>query len=233
MTAACSEDVIGGAADLFSGDWQCPQRGMITLTASGDSVTGSVSGRPGEHWGAGQRAGGRITGKVVGRSLQLVMESGDGTVSRLTGTLAIDGRGFSGPWEWFRGETRLAGGTWNCQRPAGYVPPPRRTGPIEVTPPAAPGPTRLSFEGRVLEVLYERGADSRGVPIDLYYYRTPTPAGAPEPQGDPQWSRFVRVPAAGSTSTEPVVWWHARWDFGPNGWVSVSEQGITPPQAVR
>ena len=201
-------------------------------------MTGSVTGRPGEHWGAGQREGGRITGTVAGRTLQLVMESGDGTVSRLTGTLAIDGRSFSGPWEWFRGETRLAGGSWNCQRPAGFVPPARSgrpsegAGPAEVIAPDAPGPTRLSFRGLVIDVQYERGTDDRGVPIDLYYYQNRAIPGAPVPQGDQQWNRFVRVPAESAPSTEPAVWWHAHWTYGADGWVSIADREITPPQAV-
>jgi len=236
MSDACNEGVPDGGVDSFSGAWQCPQRGIITLQANVDSgvgsVTGSVTGRPGEHWGAGQRAGGRITGTVTGRTLQLVMESGDGTVSRLSGTLTIDGRSFSGPWEWFRGETRLAGGTWNCQRPADFVPPSRSVAPAEVVPPAAAGPMQVSFRGLVIDVLYERSTDDRGVPIDIYFYRNRAIPGAPVPQGEQEWNRFVRVPAAGSSSTEPVVWWHARWTYGAEGWVSVSEKGITPPQAV-
>jgi hypothetical protein len=255
MTDACNEGPPGGSVDAFSGEWQCPQRGIITLSANvdslGGSVTGSVSGRPGEHWGAGQRAGGRITGTVVGRTLQLVMESGDGTVSRLTGTLAIDERSFSGPWEWFRGDKRLASGTWQCQRAAGYVPPARtRDASQRLDTPqnetaASPGSAasaagappvdsrRLLYGGLVIEVQYERGTDERGVPIDLYYYRNRAIPGAPVPQGEQEWNRFVRVPAEGTSSSEPVVWWHSRWTYGTDGWVSVAEKGIEPPQAVK
>ena len=102
----------------FSGAWSCPLRGVITFQIDGTRVAGSVTGRPGEHWGAGQRAGGRIEGTIEGNQLSLTMDSGDGTFSQLTATLAPDGRSFSGSWEWFRGTARLGSGTWTCSRQA-------------------------------------------------------------------------------------------------------------------
>jgi hypothetical protein len=416
----CSAPTGVGAGE-FQGPWQCPQRGTLMLQGSATGVSGSVSGRPGEHWGTGQREGGRIGGTVEGRTLRLTMESGDGTTSRMTATLSMDGRTMSGPWEWFRGPARLDGGTWSCQRPAGYAgggtaagretasrrtarvpdmvipvaghvartgggtdpyqtltvrahiepewiswiawndrrdvslvvasrPNQKLLGPggfgtddyIDLTvtdplgrsmtvkmdqndkygasygpqnlilgsranapaayrkipfgptagqelffdqdgafnslftkagqytftfafrdneggrtgyghtsifliiaarqsalegtaasgAPVAPGSKSLSFGGRVLDVRYERQTDERGVPIDLYFYRTAAPPGVPAPAGEAQWSRFVRVPADGGDSSEPAVWWHSRWEFGPNGWTSMGEKDVAPPQAV-
>jgi hypothetical protein len=107
-----------GSSGPFGGAWACPARGILRLVINpaDNSVQGSVSGKPGEHWGGGQRDGGSITGTINGRSLQLRMASGDGTVSNLTAELSEDGSSFSGGWTWMRNDTQLGTGTWNCSR---------------------------------------------------------------------------------------------------------------------
>ena len=105
-------------ADLasFNGAWTCPQRGTIAFNVSGATVTGNFAGRGGEHWDSNQRKGGTVTGTVKGTTMTLTMHNGDGTRSPATITLAANGRSFSGSWEWFRDQTKLASGTWSCTR---------------------------------------------------------------------------------------------------------------------
>jgi hypothetical protein len=104
------------AGPTFDGDWICPIRGAMTLTVSGTSLSGTFTGKPGEHWGSGQRAGGTMKGTVTGNRMNVLQDSGDGTVSDLTATLAADGRTLSGTYIWRRGTARLGTGTWDCHR---------------------------------------------------------------------------------------------------------------------
>lgn len=87
----------------FSGPWYSEGRGTLTLTQSGDSVSGSLAGIAGEHWAAGQRNGGTVDeGSVDERTNIATLEVtwGDKTKSTLTMRLTPDGRRFSGDWTW-------------------------------------------------------------------------------------------------------------------------------------
>lgn len=103
----------------------------------------------------------------------------------------------------------------------------------ELLPPTVPGPVRIAFGGRILTTTYERNTDGRGEPIDMYFYQTVPPPGAPTPIGDQVWNKLVRSPAVGVNPGAPVVWWHFHWEFGANGWTYVQEQGVKAPEQAR
>jgi hypothetical protein len=145
----------------YSGTWDCPGRGTLTIRQNGSIVTGSASGRPGEDWAA--RRGGTIRGQVDASGMLLLnWDHGDGTTTTTNSTLSADGRGMAGPWAWFRGSSQIGSGTWNCKRStAGGVPPlPPGHGPSG-TPPGRHPPLQ-PFQMTVCnlwEVVRERGSE--------------------------------------------------------------------------
>jgi hypothetical protein len=94
---------------------------------------------------------------------------------------------------------------------------------------AAPVPNavyQLEFRGQSFEVLYNRGTD-RGLPIDLYYYRTPGVDRVPGVNnGEPLYNRFVRVPAIEHPDQSSVRWVHVYWTQRNGSWALQADQGV-------
>ena len=101
----------------FSGTWQCPGRGVLTIEQDEMLITAHFSGKnSGDHWGNTGRKGGSHSGTVRGQTATINGNYGDGTRGDETITLSADGKSFSGTWNWYRGDQKLGSGTWGCHR---------------------------------------------------------------------------------------------------------------------
>jgi len=102
--------------DSFAGLWISKGRGTLTLQQTGNTITGSLSGKSGEHWGPGERKGGTITKGTVDPITEMATLNvtwGDRTTSVLKMKLSPDGKSFTGRWTW-----KGAEGDWDGTRGA-------------------------------------------------------------------------------------------------------------------
>ena len=109
----------GSPAGDVSGSWNCPSRGVLTLTQRGTEVSGSYN------W----NGGGTVAGRIYGNRLSADWRQGNGR-GRWDMTLSPDGSTISGTWNYSGG---AGGGNWSCTR-AGSPPAP----PVPAAPPAPP-----------------------------------------------------------------------------------------------
>jgi hypothetical protein len=112
-------NVFGAGAANFVGTWQCPGRGVLTITTTyGTKITAEFRGLQsgGGHWGSSGRKGGTHYGEVLGQTAETTGGYGDGTRSTETMTLEPDGKKFNGTYVWYRGQQKLGSGTWSCHR---------------------------------------------------------------------------------------------------------------------
>ncbi len=94
----------------LTGTWVAPNRGIMTLTQSGNRITASLRGvNPGDHWGPGQRNGGRLTGTIQSNgSIAWTIHWGDGTFSEDFATLSSDGQTINGTWNWYNNASKTS-----------------------------------------------------------------------------------------------------------------------------
>jgi hypothetical protein len=98
----------------FDGLWTSSGRGTLNLEQHGNTISGSLSGKAGEHWGPAERNGGSITKGTVDPNTKVATLNvtwGDNTTSVLTMKLSPDGKTFSGTWTWKGGR-----GEWDGVR---------------------------------------------------------------------------------------------------------------------
>ncbi|RIL06102.1 MAG: hypothetical protein DCC75_11130 [Proteobacteria bacterium] len=101
----------------FGGDWNCPGRGLMTITQSGGIIDGGIfGGEASQDWNAQNGMDGSIAnGAVEGSTMSARLDHSNGTYSLVLVTLAPNGQSFSGSWTWYNGAS-VPSGTWSCNR---------------------------------------------------------------------------------------------------------------------
>lgn len=93
-----------------NGTWSSGGRGNLVLTQSGSRISGTAAAvNAGDHWGAGHRNGGSITG-VVNNDGSIVLRTswGDGTFTEDFMRLDADQTTLSGVWNWYTDSSKTS-----------------------------------------------------------------------------------------------------------------------------